>query len=276
MAIKSLFKQKSTPARAPAPAPSARKIPVQPTVELVPSQDLEPSVEMKLRTNADNDTISTRSDTTDFSDVSPFDKQELPLERDEDITLETATNNIFLSTLCCHSGSVPGEEEDARDIKGEEDAHRLRKETEDDDGFLAKLTGTFLYIIGQAPPVQFVRCMEDRSVDQSEVSLPQVLTDMAEEYEQSRRKLEAKDRKLKAEYERQQRERMQQLPPLHESRRKKNMLLSMRSVKGSASNKSSDATASSNSSLFDKLVKNGSKLSRGRSKTDDSSGLYEI
>lgn len=249
---------------------------MQPTVELVPSQDLEPSVEMKLRTNADNDTISTRSDASDFSDVSPIDKREVPSQTDEDNTLESATNNIFLSTLCCHGGSVPGEEDDARDIKGEEDEHPLGKEAEDDEGFLAKLTGTFLYIIGQAPPVQIVRCMEDRSVDQSEVSLPQVLTDMAEEYEHSRRKVEAKDRQLKAEYERQQRERMQQLPPLHESRRKKNMLLSMKSVKGSASNKSSDATASSNSSLFDKLIKNGSKLSRGRSKTDDSSGLYEV
>ncbi|KAL3791023.1 hypothetical protein HJC23_003012 [Cyclotella cryptica] len=276
MARKSLFKHKSTPAPASAPAPAARKIPVQPAVELVPSHELDPSVEMKLRTNADNDTLSTHSYTTDLSDISPMDNLELPFETDEENTLGSVANNVILSTLCCHGGSVPGEDQDAHDIKGEEDASPLGKEKEDDDGFISKLAGTFLYFIGQAPPVQIVRCMEERSVDQSEVSIPQVLTDMAEEYEHSRRKLEEKDRYLKEVYQRQQRERLQQLPPLHDSRRKKNILMSMKTVKGSASNKSSDATVSSNSSLFDKLKKSGSKLSRSRSKNDDGSGLYEI
>lgn len=215
------------------------------------------AIETKLgnkRTLTDDDTASTRSASSDISPIGIGITEEQPKEES---TLLDSANNAFLSTLCCHGGSLQGDE-DGNDLKESNDSPRKEVEFGEDEGFLSKLTGTLLYIIGQAPPVQLVKCLEDRSVDQSEVSLPQVLTDMAEEYDQTQLKIKLEDKTLKEQYEKQQ----------QSSKRRMLPKLPKRGNKGS-SRKSTSATISSNSSFFEKLKKSPSQVKQ-------SSPMYEV
>lgn len=211
------------------------------SVDVHSIEDLEPSIETNLRKPADDDTASIGSCSSDASPICVDISKDKPEQE-----LVEVTNTSFLSTLCCHGGSLPGD--DDNDLKEKDYAPQQQAaNTEEDEGFVAKLTATFLYIIGQAPPVHFVKCLEDRSVDQSELSLPQVLTDMAEEYDQNQLKLQLQDSRLKEEYEKQQK-----------SRRK----LKLPSMKGMSGHKSTSATISSNSSFFEKLKKKSSSRSK--------------
>lgn len=219
-------------------------------VEVQSNQDFEPSVEAKLREHTDEDTVSIGSWN---SDISPIGIDIVKEEKDQEIV--EVSNNGFFSTLCCHGGSLPGDD-DGNDLKEKEETHQKHVEIDEDEGLLSKVTGAFLYMIGQAPPVQFVKCLEDNSVDQSEVTLPQVLTDMAVEYDETQLKLQIQDHMLKSEYEKQQKE----------SRRKK---LKLPLIGSSA--KSSCATVGSNSSLFERLKKKKSSRSK-----NEPSPLYEV
>jgi hypothetical protein len=241
MGLKTRFMHKQTPAA----------MPLMP-VDIQSLEEFEPAVETKLR-KRDDDTASIGSCA---SDISPIPRQP------EGGNFIFDTNKTFLSTFCCHGGSLPGDD-DADDIQEKDDVPSQMKETEEDEGLFSKLTGTFLYIIGQAPPVQFVRCLEDRSVDQSEVSLPQVLTDMADEFDQTQRKLEEQHTQLKEQYE------IQQKAPASVSRRKLLPKLSLRGSKGSTQ-RSTGATVSSNSSFFEKMKKSSS------SKQEALSPMYEV
>lgn len=238
----------------------ARFLHKQPTELLIAAQSFDgcgPAIETKLDnklTLSDNDTVSLGSSTSDISPIGVDITQEQP---NEENTIIASANNVFLTTLCCHGGSLPGDE-DGNDLKESGNAPKKVIELEEDEGFFSKLTGALLYIIGQAPPVQLVKCLEDRSVDQSEVSLPQVLTDMAEEYDQTQLKIKLEDKTLKEQYDKQQqRSRRMMLPKLPK-----------RCKKGS-SRKSTSATISSNSSIFERLKKKSSE-------SKQSSPMYEV
>jgi hypothetical protein len=219
-------------------------------VEVQSIEDFGPSIEAKLHKRTDEDTASIASSNSDISPIA------IDIVKEEEAQgIVDVSNSGFFSTLCCHGGSLPGDD-DADDLKEKEETPQEHVETGEDEGFFSKITGTFLYMLGQAPPVQIVKCLEDRSVDQSEVSLPQVLTDMAEEYDQTQLKLQIQDHMLKSEYEKQQKE----------SRRKKMKL----PLIGSSA-KSTSATVSSNSSLFERLKKKKSSRSKR-----DNSPLYEV
>lgn len=210
------------------------------------TEKLEPLTETVVHKRSDDDTASTKSCSSDISKV-----KEQPEQDQEPIEV---TNAGFLSTLCCHGGSLPGDDDD--DLKEIEDAPKQKAAgVEEGEGFFAKITGTFLYIIGQAPPVEFVKCLEDRSVDQSEVSLPQVLTDMAEEYDQTQLKLQIQDDQLKEQYEKQEK-----------SRRK----LKLPSMKRNSGHSSTSATVCSNGSFFERLKK------KSATRKKKLSPMYEI
>ena len=216
--------------------------------------DLDKSRKPKINNvKKDDDTISTKSDSSDL--VSPKGNGKVEVrsgeEHDDDVS-----NVSFFSTLCCHGGSLPGDEEN--DLQDKGDAPN-NPQWQDDDGLLAKLTGSFLYMIGQAPPVTVVRCLGDRSVDQSELSLPQVLTDMAEEFDQS---LE-QDKVLKEFYETQDK-----------SRRNK-MMMKLGSKR--SGQRSTSATVSSRASVFAKAKRSPSSRSFvHRNKSKDSKPMFEV
>ena len=199
----------------------------------------------------DDDTISTKSDSSDI--VSPKRNAAVDVGTGEDN--DDVSNVSFFSTLCCHGGSLPGDEEN--DLQDKGDAP-LNSQWED-DGFLAKLTGSLLYLIGQAPPVQVVRCFGDRSVDQSELSIPQVLTDMAEEFDQS---LE-QDKVLKEFYETQ------------DKPRRNKMIMKLGSKR--SGQRSTSATISSKTSAFAKVKRSPSSRSFvHRNKRKDSKPMFEV
>lgn len=214
-----------------------RKSPAAKAVNIRSNEELEPVIEAKP-SQTDNDTASTHSS---VSDISPVGLNKVPEHPHVGNTLAESANKTFFLSLCCHGGSLPGDE-DEDDIKEKDDTPRDNKEIEQDETFFTKLTGTFLHSIGQAPP-QTVRCLEDRSVDGSELTIPQVLTDMAEEYDETRRQVEKRDAILKNQYERQQISLLEQ----------KKFKLPLGSLMGKrASRRSTCATVFSNSITFEK------------------------
>ena len=235
MAVKALIKKRPLAARTASAVPTqSAVVPSERSLDVQTAEDAQPFIEIKA--TADDDTVSTRSDTSEQSEISPVD--------DDGVSLVSKASEGFLSALCCHSGSVDYGENELHGIKKEKQA---RLEENDEEGLMSKVAVAFLYMIGQAPPVQFVKCFEDRSVDESEVSLPQVLTDMAEEFDDAQRRLEARDRDLKQQYERQQ-----------QQKKKRSLLRPLRIAKSGATNRSSGATVSSSSSVFDKINKRAS------------------
>lgn len=244
MAVKALIKKRPLAARTASAVPTqSAVVPSERSLDVQTAEDAQPFIEIKA--TADDDTVSTRSDTSEQSEISPVDVDKFKnTDHDDGVSLVSEASEGFLSALCCHSGSVDYGENELHGIKKEKQA---RLEENDEEGLMSKVAVAFLYMIGQAPPVQFVKCFEDRSVDESEVSLPQVLTDMAEEFDDAQRRLEARDRDLKQQYERQQ-----------QQKKKRSLLRPLRIAKSGATNRSSGATVSSSSSVFDKINKRAS------------------
>lgn len=104
------------------------------------------------------------------------------LETEED-SVESVFDSI-LSTCCCYGDS------DGRNSLMDKDKNRKNKEKQqqqeaDDDSpkFWERLSEVALFLIGGAPPVKFVKCFECTSVDESEVTMPRALSELANEYD---------------------------------------------------------------------------------------------
>ena len=104
------------------------------------------------------------------------------LETEED-SVESVFDSI-LSTCCCYGDS------DGRNSLMDKDKNRKNKEKqqqqEDDDDspkFWERLSDVALFLIGGAQPVKFVKCFECTSVDESEVTMPRALSELANDYD---------------------------------------------------------------------------------------------
>lgn len=110
-------------------------------------------------------------------------------------TDESSVYDSILSTCCC-GGSFPGQSNSLADKKNKkknqlhQHPHQQQPQEPEEDvdqspKFWDRLSDVALFLVGGAPPVKFVKCMECASADGSELTMPRVLTDLADEYDES-------------------------------------------------------------------------------------------
>ena len=96
-------------------------------------------------------------------------------------TEESSVYDALLSTCCCAGSSTdPNSLKERR--KDNQPQHR-QHDFDRPPKLWERLSDVALLLVGGAPPVKFVKCFECNSVDGSELTVPRVLTDMAEEYD---------------------------------------------------------------------------------------------
>mmetsp|Transcript_38613 Transcript_38613/g.92994 ORF Transcript_38613/g.92994 Transcript_38613/m.92994 type:complete len:255 (+) Transcript_38613:270-1034(+) len=103
-------------------------------------------------------------------------------------TEESSVFDAILSTCCCGDSSDLAE----HSLKDKNDKSKAQPRPEDagDDSprkLWERLSDVALFLVGSAPPVRFVRCFECSSVDGSELTIPRVLTDLANEHDRCNR-----------------------------------------------------------------------------------------
>lgn len=116
-------------------------------------------------------------------------------------TEESSVYEYILST-CCGGNSSPGVKSVAKRIASTKHQQQeqpqppppppQQEQEQDHDHFekpkfLDRLINVALYLIGGAPPVNFVKCFQCPSVDRSELTLPPVLSSLADEYDKNNR-----------------------------------------------------------------------------------------
>jgi len=101
---------------------------------------------------------------------------------EDDVTVDTEEDSVFdsiLSTCCCAS---PGSGQNS--ILDKDENEQANKNVEDEQPKLwERVSDMALFLIGAAPPVKFVKCLEDGSVDDSTLTNPRVLNELAHEYD---------------------------------------------------------------------------------------------
>jgi len=105
-------------------------------------------------------------------------------------TEEESFYSSVMSTCCC-VGSYSGDENSftKNNANNTNTRRQQQPQHEFDDfeqpKFWDRLSDAARYLVGTAPPVKFVKCFECSSVDESEVTLPRVLSNMADEYDKN-------------------------------------------------------------------------------------------
>mmetsp|Transcript_34172 Transcript_34172/g.81775 ORF Transcript_34172/g.81775 Transcript_34172/m.81775 type:complete len:296 (+) Transcript_34172:242-1129(+) len=106
------------------------------------------------------------------------------------VTTASSGYDSFLNTCCC----ADGHSTDSWDSflagpnkkRNSKFTGRSRKEEEYDHVPLAeKLSDALLSLVGAAPPIKFIKCMQCSNDELSEMTTPRVLRQMAEEYDQN-------------------------------------------------------------------------------------------
>mmetsp|Transcript_44324 Transcript_44324/g.79508 ORF Transcript_44324/g.79508 Transcript_44324/m.79508 type:complete len:239 (-) Transcript_44324:129-845(-) len=109
-------------------------------------------------------------------------------------TEESSVYDSILSTCCCGSSSADQNDQNsiARDkikkkkLEQQQQQQQQQKEYQDFDKtpkFWERLSDVATFLVGGTPPVKLVECFECSSADGSELSLPRVLSDLADEYD---------------------------------------------------------------------------------------------
>lgn len=103
-------------------------------------------------------------------------------------TEELSLYESIIFTCCCTSSSSDENENSfvKEDKNRQQQHHRRRRRRRKKKGvkYLDRLSDFALYLVGLAPPVKFVQCYDCVSVDDSELTLPAALSEMADEYDQ--------------------------------------------------------------------------------------------
>lgn len=96
-------------------------------------------------------------------------------------TEESSSYDSILPTCCCGDSFVGRSSiED-----NEEQQEERRNEFVEKSNLWERVTDIALALVGAAPPVKIIKCLDYSSDDESEVTLPRVLTDLAEEYDKN-------------------------------------------------------------------------------------------
>ena len=118
--------------------------------------------------------------------------------RDEVSTVPTEDSSIvdsIISSFCCN-GSYDSLQSYKDEVRRRKEKETLRKKKEMEEQAASnptvweRLSDLALFFVQGAPPVKYVKCFECSSVDDSEVTTPPILLEMAQEY----------DRKTKSKY----------------------------------------------------------------------------
>ena len=110
----------------------------------------------------------------DRKDVEDIDNDTLETEAD---SIESVLDSV-LSTCCCY-----GDSEGRNSLVDKNREEQQQQEDDDSPKFLERISDVFLFLIGGAPPVKFVKCFECASVDESEVTMPRALSELANDYD---------------------------------------------------------------------------------------------
>lgn len=120
-------------------------------------------------------------------------------------TEETEEGSVYdsiLSTCCCagpppDKNSIANKKCDPKQRQPRQpDPARPRQETEELEldetpKFWERLSDAALFLVGLAPPVKIVRCASSSSVDGSVLTLPRVLTMLADDYDEENKNCQA-------------------------------------------------------------------------------------
>jgi len=102
---------------------------------------------------------------------------------EDDVTVDTEEDSVFdsiLSTCCCAS---PGSGQNSILDKDENEQKNKNDMGDEQPKLWERVSDMALFLIGAAPPVKFVKCLEDGSVDDSTLTNPRVLNELAHEYD---------------------------------------------------------------------------------------------
>ena len=106
-------------------------------------------------------------------------------------TEESSVYDSIISTCCCGSSS-PGANSIAKEVCHAEKQRKNQHPPQEQDlvdekpKFWDRLTTAALNLIGGAPPVNIIKCFDGcSSVDGSELTMPRVLSSMADEYDRN-------------------------------------------------------------------------------------------
>mmetsp|Transcript_16561 Transcript_16561/g.32964 ORF Transcript_16561/g.32964 Transcript_16561/m.32964 type:complete len:370 (+) Transcript_16561:91-1200(+) len=119
------------------------------------------------------------------ADSSPYEKV---IKNNDDNELIVDYNENVMTSFCCpglsHSRNNNSLQDKSNLNKNNDtDVNKNQEENgEEDGGFAQKIEEAFMYLIGRAPPVRMIYCRDQNSVQNSEVSTPQVLKDMEQIY----------------------------------------------------------------------------------------------
>ena len=140
----------------------------------------------------------TRSASTHFEIMGTIRKQQRQRRstgaKDEgtQVTVASSGYDSFLNSCCCGDDSAdswnsfllgPSAERNSKSNPG-------RSKRQEDVGHVPlaeRLSDAILGLVGAAPPVKFIKCMECANDELSEMTTPRVLHQMAEEYDQNNR-----------------------------------------------------------------------------------------
>mmetsp|Transcript_3644 Transcript_3644/g.7048 ORF Transcript_3644/g.7048 Transcript_3644/m.7048 type:complete len:271 (-) Transcript_3644:140-952(-) len=120
--------------------------------------------------------------------------------RKDTSTEATDTASVYDSIIstCCCGGSSRGENSITKESENQPQQQKTQ-EKEVNQGFKEtpsnvweRLSDVALYLVGATPPVKFVRCLECASVDGSELTLPRVLSELADDYDRKNEKWQMK------------------------------------------------------------------------------------
>mmetsp|Transcript_34856 Transcript_34856/g.75258 ORF Transcript_34856/g.75258 Transcript_34856/m.75258 type:complete len:276 (-) Transcript_34856:107-934(-) len=114
-----------------------------------------------------------------------------------EVTETSSVYDSIISTCCC-GGSSRGENSIIKESENQPQQQGQQQKTQErevNQGFTEtpsnvweRLSDVALYLVGATPPVKFVRCLECTSVDGSELTLPRVLSELADDYDSKNEK----------------------------------------------------------------------------------------
>lgn len=113
----------------------------------------------------------------------------VPTEATEDSSIVDS----IISTFCCNGSydslqSYKDEVRRKKEILRKKKAKQLEAEQKASPTLWERLSDIALFIFQGAPPVKFVKCFECSSVDDSEVTTPRILIEMAHDYDRNTNK----------------------------------------------------------------------------------------